>query len=331
MIFRPQSLMIAALILLALAPTSVLAVYHPRLGRFMQRDPVGYPDGTNTYAAHHVMHGTNDPSGLWVIDRAGGVLATAEAEPGDSILTLSAKIGLDRNDYDKWLTMTTVELVDKRIVSLKALVLKDEICPKEKVRVPNTFYALWLGDRADSITTDYRKQVADLRTEGFHVLAVGGNGSKPSRVTSKTVNDRGFLADIRALTGNRQFHGLLIEGHGRPIAVYNSSRGFYVEYQDILRSMSYKAGAGIMNVCNGCWRASDNPTRAPKHSRGWLYYQLYGYPYVPGRVPTISAGGRDIVADEPSSIIYGFRRGLNPLTENADIPALFPLDTQGTR
>jgi len=37
---------------------------HPTLGRFMQRDPIGYPDGMNGYAAHHVMVGETDFSGL---------------------------------------------------------------------------------------------------------------------------------------------------------------------------------------------------------------------------------------------------------------------------
>jgi len=39
------------------------AYLHPREGRFMQRDPLGYPDGANLYAAYHVMWGLVDPSG----------------------------------------------------------------------------------------------------------------------------------------------------------------------------------------------------------------------------------------------------------------------------
>ncbi|MEM6259385.1 MAG: RHS repeat-associated core domain-containing protein [Planctomycetota bacterium] len=41
------------------------ARYHDAvLGRFLERDPLGYPDGLNSYAAYHVMWGGVDPSGL---------------------------------------------------------------------------------------------------------------------------------------------------------------------------------------------------------------------------------------------------------------------------
>ena len=35
----------------------------PTTGRFVQRDPLGYPDGMNAYAAYHVMCGGGDPTG----------------------------------------------------------------------------------------------------------------------------------------------------------------------------------------------------------------------------------------------------------------------------
>lgn len=39
--------------------------YSPKLGRFMQIDPAGYPDGMNGYAAYHVLRGGLDPMGLY--------------------------------------------------------------------------------------------------------------------------------------------------------------------------------------------------------------------------------------------------------------------------
>ncbi|MEM9109968.1 MAG: RHS repeat-associated core domain-containing protein [Planctomycetota bacterium] len=38
--------------------------YSPRLARFLQRDPLGYPDGLNSYVAYHVLRGGLDPWGL---------------------------------------------------------------------------------------------------------------------------------------------------------------------------------------------------------------------------------------------------------------------------
>ncbi len=72
MISRSQSIVIG-LLLLALSSTSAMAIYHPRMGRFMQRDPAGTPDGINRYAGYHVMHGALDPSGKVIVagcDRA---------------------------------------------------------------------------------------------------------------------------------------------------------------------------------------------------------------------------------------------------------------------
>ena len=61
-------------VLLAILTTFALpeasdGVMQPRMGRFLQRDPVGYPDGMNSYAAHHVLRGGVDPSGGELVQR----------------------------------------------------------------------------------------------------------------------------------------------------------------------------------------------------------------------------------------------------------------------
>ena len=40
-------------------------MFDPGTGRFLQRDPLGYPDGMNAYAAYHGMNGGVDPWGLY--------------------------------------------------------------------------------------------------------------------------------------------------------------------------------------------------------------------------------------------------------------------------
>ena len=58
--------------------------YHPSLGRFMQRDPLGYVDGMSLYAGYFAMWGGVDPSGRNVLMRQIERLAQA-VEPDDSL------------------------------------------------------------------------------------------------------------------------------------------------------------------------------------------------------------------------------------------------------
>ena len=318
--FNAYAIGLTAIALLVVIPTAAHA---------------GYPDGMNRYAAYHVMHGGVDPTGLWKIDRAGGRKASAEAEVGDSANTLADKVGLRRGEYRQWITMTKVRLTSGSTVSLSSLGRSDEICPGEVVEVPNTIYALWLGDLADSITTDYAQQVADLGREGFNVEAVSGVGSKRSHVAPRVLTGVGFRGALRASSASRELQGIFVEGHGNPWDFYNSNRRFMVSYAQVDRQLRYRLGTTILNVCNGGWRAVDNPVIRPP-SR-WsisdqIYYQMYGDRYVPGPPPsTLPVGGRDLGSNSGEHVFYGLRRGLNPLTQNADIPSLFPRDYQGTK
>ncbi|MEM9111658.1 MAG: hypothetical protein AAGC72_16780 [Planctomycetota bacterium] len=61
--FRLCLLALCSLVALGVADFAA-AEYSPRMGRFMQRDPLGYPDGMNSYAAYHVMYQGLDPSGM---------------------------------------------------------------------------------------------------------------------------------------------------------------------------------------------------------------------------------------------------------------------------
>lgn len=60
---RSLALILTGLVCL-LGSDYAAAMYDPGTGRFLQRDPSGYPDGMNSYGAYHVMRGGVDPVGL---------------------------------------------------------------------------------------------------------------------------------------------------------------------------------------------------------------------------------------------------------------------------
>lgn len=74
---------------------SLVKCTHPffrtHLGRFLTEDPLGYPDGLNTYAAYHVMRGKSDPRGLSCKDecdhRGDDALAMGVDLKGEYIIT----------------------------------------------------------------------------------------------------------------------------------------------------------------------------------------------------------------------------------------------------
>ncbi|MBX2850875.1 MAG: hypothetical protein KTR15_03915 [Phycisphaeraceae bacterium] len=74
------------------------ARYHDAvLGRFLERDPLGYPDGLNTYAAYHVMWGGVDPMGLEWEDQGENIWKASE--DGDTLQELAKKISGDEEDW----------------------------------------------------------------------------------------------------------------------------------------------------------------------------------------------------------------------------------------
>lgn len=79
---RSFAFILAGLVCL-LASDYASAMYDPGVGRFLQRDPSGYPDGMNSYGAYHVMRGGGDPTGLCTSD------CICETNPEDCYLEYS--------------------------------------------------------------------------------------------------------------------------------------------------------------------------------------------------------------------------------------------------
>ena len=73
----------------------------PTTGRFVQRDPLGYPDGMNGYATYHVMRGGGDPSGMqsWS-EWWHNVTPPADIVPGNVVTIISDNTSGD--DQDNW-------------------------------------------------------------------------------------------------------------------------------------------------------------------------------------------------------------------------------------
>lgn len=84
-----------AFLIALLAFVSILAIadqasamYHARLGRFIQRDLIGYPDGLNAYAGFHMLRSGVDPMGQATyvpgMGKFGGSFGPLDKEHGNS-------------------------------------------------------------------------------------------------------------------------------------------------------------------------------------------------------------------------------------------------------
>ena len=190
---------------------------HPRLGRWVQPDPIGYPDGMNRYAAYHVMHGGIDPTGLWKIERKRRDLATAEAEKDDTMDTLGKAVGLDGADFQKWVTLSgTIKLATTNLVTLQTLKARDKICPGQKVEVPNIALVYWAGvvGGVGKQWAGYNDDRGTLRRRGFKVDEQGG------------LMASGLTTHIATGMQNKTLHGMYYWGHGfKPNSGFGNAYG----------------------------------------------------------------------------------------------------------
>ena len=75
-----------------------------RGGDTLRQGPSGHIDGMSLYEyVSSRPSGFTDPRGLWKIQRTGGARARAVAAPGDTVISLAEKIGLDPDEYGRWL------------------------------------------------------------------------------------------------------------------------------------------------------------------------------------------------------------------------------------
>lgn len=188
-----------------LAPAAE-AVMHPQMGRFLQRDPLGYIDGQNTYQyvrSNPVRY--VDFSGRWKWDdgkRNGEARAIMLAEEGDTIDSAARFTSLDPEEPEKWL----YELKDSEWVKSN-----DQIEEGCKYSVPNIVYVSkgdvgsgllktkdWFNTLNFYMSWRMNEYIRDMRGRGYKVDYNG-----------QATND-----EILAKLGEADIHGWFFAGHG---------------------------------------------------------------------------------------------------------------------
>jgi RHS repeat-associated protein len=211
-------------------PESGLHQYRNRYynqDRFISRDPIGYGAGINGYEyTSAAPMNYLDPLGLWKISRNGDETAEACAdESGSTVHELSEITRFNSNEYLNWLSDAGNGIKQKYQVG-------------EKVKIPNTIYAVWNGEVGllGRISTNWKGALSKYSKEGYSVKQHIG-------ATSAVVIDSlGALWDKKHIAGWMYYgHGsmsdlnILTNGIGRPrignIRLYsNRYWGFIAEY-----------------------------------------------------------------------------------------------------
>jgi RHS repeat-associated protein len=219
--------------------------YDPRHGRFAQRDPAEYEDGMNLYEYVSSRPSTEaDPRGLWIIARDGQATAVAEAEYEDTIEALADTIGLQADEWRKWITFDKILTQSSLIVGInsKQLTEKTQICPGQKVTIPNTVLAYWGGELGGfgKFWVMWDMDVSTLKKRGFIVFEAGETTAEMLEYAINLGQRERFL------------HGIFFWGHG-----FDGGAATDSGHKDDLRFWSYyedwhphyKMAIGIIFAC----------------------------------------------------------------------------------
>ncbi|HPD31097.1 MAG TPA: hypothetical protein PLL20_13965 [Phycisphaerae bacterium] len=181
------------------------AYYSPRLGRFLNRDPIAEPgavlvrqaarpatsfiprdpiDGERANGNVYRFVDNNpiiyvDPYGLWKIERNGEPRAVVTSEQGDTIQTLAELVKLEPSEYKLWLKAMNDGIPQSSTAKIGA------DC---KYTVPNTAYVhlghikvgwkFWAkgGDAADLwwAVMEWKDIASDFRNQGYFVSDIRG-------------------------------------------------------------------------------------------------------------------------------------------------------------
>ena len=275
---------------------------HPHLGRFIQRDPVGYVDGMNLYqCAQSDILNAVDPNGLWRVTRNGGARASAVSEADDTIASLAAAIGLDSREFYEWLVVLRdpIALSGGGLIPAHGLVDTDRLCPDQEFEIPNTVLYFWTGDLGGfgRGLVKWRIQKEYLQERGF--LVVEQINEKKNTWTGAQL-----AAYLKSATSDQSLHGLYLWSHGWRGGIANRAGTFEVEYAKLAppNALAYHLGLVIINACDSGWDAASN---------GGLI------------------GGHDLVAK--NGLFGGFKGTLVPKFDDTDVRDVLKPGDQRTR
>jgi RHS repeat-associated protein len=249
--------------------------YSPSLGGFPTPDPALTTNNLYAYCDDEPTN-HNDPLGLWKITRDGKEKAEVESQAFDTIESLAKIIGLDPEQYDKWLTYygnylwimdkqsikkdgyfimgkkgfyPTFELNPCRVqIKNKDLLVDDQLRPGMLFQVPNTVYAWWGGEYGNfgKGLVEWRTQIRYLSTLGFKVI------DSDEAITK-------FVGDLPGLAFDKILHGIMVFSHGDfdqktgaekivPSKKAAKKADHSYTYQAVSQGL-YKLGLGIVNAC----------------------------------------------------------------------------------
>jgi len=284
--------------------------YSPELGRFIQRDPLGYVDGMNLYefVGGRVPKGI-DPYGLWKIMRDGKSTARACGMPGETIAQLAAAIGLCPSESRQWLTPAKGQ--NYAVTSPEG----------EWFDIPNTVIALWAGHFgvAGNAWVGWWMDIADAKGKGYKV-------DEYSHITSGTL-----LNHIETGTSQRTLHGFLFRGDscesglfvrtnvlsymGGLVGILTPSVDDYLSYKLWKSSAKYMLGYGRIRSCwSDAAKYGDYPVFSPNSDfRG---YEGLCIPILPLRADIDSAWITGPASAAASTCATGAGAAFNYVTDS---------------
>ena len=190
--------------------------YNPVVGRWLQRDPIGYSGGINLYGyVESSPVGLVDASGFWAVKRKGKPTATATSQVGDTISGLGKQLHLNGFEWKKWSKVIKGKIPGGINDAVK--------CPVE-ISIPNLI-VIDMGNSVDwnfwlllpnSIFFHFESEAAKIRD------AYKAGGLDVEQNWGET--NAQIQSHLAEKSKSRQLYGYYFYGHGSGTGVINATR-----------------------------------------------------------------------------------------------------------